>query len=209
MRKRLPTVCAVITALILLSACIPAAPVITPVIATAEPTPVPPPTATPRLFQTPAPTPLPPDAAFESEAAPLSRDDFTIHLPDGTFCLLDQSSAELEEILAESFTENKLQTQDMLFTQLDSYVDSVFFIDSATPRGIEPGDSLEAVLEAYGTPSEIDDFGDTASYLYYLPPESSEGLDFSESRPLWYYAVGFSIIDDTVSSAFIADWTTE
>ncbi len=209
MKKRLLPFCAIIAALILLSACMPAVPLATPAIATAEPTPVPPPTATPRLFQTPAPTPMPPDAAFESEAAPLSRNDFTVQLPGGAFCLLDQSSAELESLLGENFADNKLQTADMLFTQLDSYVGSVFFFGTPTPRGIKQGDALEAVLEAYGTPSEIDDLGDTSFYLYYVEPESSEGLDFNDSRPMWYYHVGFTILDDKVDSAFIEGWTTE
>ncbi len=209
MKKRLSPVYAVIAALMLLSACMPAVPLTTPTIATAEPTPVPPPTATPRLFQTPAPTPMPPDAAFESEAAPLSREDYTINLPNGAFCLLDQSSEDLANILEQEFIDNKLQTDDMLFMQLDSYVDSVFFFGRATPRGIKQGDSLDAVLEAYGTPSEIDDLGDTSFYLYYLEPESSEGLDFNESRPMWYYHVGFTILDDKVDSAFIEGWTTE
>ncbi len=209
MKKRLPTICAIIAALIFFGACTPDVPVTTPVIATAEPTPELSPTATPRLFQTPAPTPLPPDAAFESEAAPLSRGDYTVQLPGGAFCLLDQSSAELEQLLAQEFEDNKLQTQDMLFTQLDSYVDSVFFFETPTPRGVRQGDPLEAVLEAYGTPSEIDDFGDTSIYLYYIGPESSEGLDFIESRPMWYYHVGFTILDDKVDSAFIEGWTTE
>ncbi len=210
MKKRLLTICIFIASvLVLLGACKSIGPAITPTIDVVEPTPVPPPPETPRLPQTPSPTPMPSDAAFESDAAPLSRRDFTVQLSEGAFSLLDQSSAELEELLGLSFTQGKLQTDDMLFTQLDSYVGSVFFLGSATARGVKQGDSLEAVLRAYGTPSEIDDFGDTAIYLYYIEPESAEGLDFSAVRPMWYYHVGFTILDDKVDSAFIEGWATE
>ncbi len=115
----------------------------------------------------------------------------------------------MEALLGQEFEDNKLQTADMLFTLLDSYVDSVFFFNTATPRGVKQGDELEAVLEAYGTPSEIDDLGDTSFYLYYIEPESGEGLDFNESRPMWYYHVGFTILDDKVDGAFIEGWTNE
>ncbi len=210
MRERLlPLAVFIAAVLALFGACAPISPATTPAVAVAEPPPTPPPIETPRLYQTPSPTPLPPDVAFESDAAPLSRKDFTVMLPEGDFCLLDQSSAELEELTGLEFSLNKLQTEDMLFTQLDTFVESVFFFESPTPRGIKRGDSLEAVFEAYGTPSEIDDFGDNAIYLYYLKPESSDDLDFNASRPMWYYAVGFTILDEKVDGAFIEDWTTE
>lgn len=195
-----------------LCGCVAAEPVSTPGIEEpAQPTPV-------AALSTERPEPLQPadltqddDIGFESAAEPLSESDFIVRLAEGGFNLLTQGAGELEALAGVKFSKsNELQTDSLLFTKEKTYIESVHFLNAPTDRGVKLGDSLQALLDAYGTPSETSDFGDYTSYVFYLRHDDTEGsTDFSSQRPLWFYAIGFTVSDGKVDEAFIADWSAE